>query len=160
MEGLVQDRGERVRGQSGFSLVEVLVCILLAGSVVMSIAYGMLTLMRVNKMAFEREQIQLAINNFTERLKVTSYIPCAGAPAGQPSAADYNSLPGLWVPERGGMTATVTAVEYWDDAADRFSTTCPSGPDQGTQRLTVEVSWRGRSGTGQVVIETKSGSTP
>lgn len=148
------------RSQAGFSLIEILVCIALVGSVVLAIAYGMLTLMRVNKVTSERQQIQIAIGNFSERLVASKYIVCAPAPAAQPSASGYNSLPNLWVPTRPGMTARVTSVEFWDDSANRFVGACPTGTDQQAQRLNVEVTWRGRSGTGQVVTSYRPDPTP
>ena len=160
MERLVQDRIESSRDQAGFSLIEVLICIMLAGTVILGLAYGMLTLMRVNKSTSEREQIQLAIGNYTERILVSKYIPCAAAPAQQPTVANYNALPGLWTPTLSGMTAKITKVEYWNDSTERFVAACPTTSDQGTQRLNVEVAWRGRTGTGQVVIAHRSDPTP
>lgn len=146
--------------QGGFSLIEILVCIVLAGTVILALAYGMLTLMRVNKSTSEREQIQLAIGNFTERLVVSKYIPCAASPAPQPTASAYNALPKKWVPTQPGMTAKVTNVEFWDDAAKKFVSTCPTATDQQAQRLNVEVTWRGRAGTGQIVTTQRPDPTP
>lgn len=160
MERLVQDRVESNRGQSGFSLIEVLICIMLAGTIITSLAYGMLTLMGVNKSTSEREQIQLAIGNYTERVLVADYIPCAAAPAIQPTVANYNALPGLWTPTLPGMTAKITKVEYWNESTERFVAACPATPDQGAQRLSVEVTWRGRTGTGQIVMTNRSEPTP
>lgn len=160
MEGLYQDPLERGRSQAGFSLIEVLICIVLAGTIIMALAYGMLTLMRVNASTAEREQIQLAIGNYTERILVSKYIPCAPSPAPRPTVANYNAIPNLWTPTRPGMTARISEVEYWDEGAKRFVATCPTGLDQGTQRLTVEVAWRGRTGTGQIVTSYRPDPTP
>lgn len=160
MDGLNPESVGRVRPQAGFSLVEILICIMLASTVILALAYGMLTLMRVNKVTSEREQIQLAIGSFTERLVASKYIPCSTGPALQPTAANYNSLPDRWVPTRSGMTAKVTKVEFWDDSAKKFVGSCPAGLDQGTQRLGVEVVWRGRAGKGQIVTFYRPEPTP
>jgi hypothetical protein len=50
------------------------------------------------------------------------------------------------------MTRGITLVEYWDSAQADFVGSCPNAGDQGTQRLTVQVDWQGRSGTAEVVI--------
>lgn len=160
MDGLNQDPVVRVRTQAGFSLVELLVCLLLASTVILALAYGMLTLMRVNKSTSEREQIQIALGNYTERLVASKYIPCAPEPAPQPTSANYSALPNRWTPTRPGMTARVTKVEFWDESQKKFVNSCPTGLDQGTQRLGVEVQWRDRKGTGQIVTFYRQESTP
>ncbi len=132
-------------------LLEVLICIMLVSVVILALAGGLLTLLRVTKMTTERQQIQMALGRFTENLVVSPYIPCAPAPAAGPSVASYNQMPGRWTPDKAGMTAEVIGVEFWDDAQRKFVSSCPAGLDQGTQRLKVQVDWRGRSGTAQIV---------
>lgn len=144
-------RTSRPRSQAGVSLLEVLICIMLVSVVILALAGGLLTMLRVTKMTNERQQIQMALGRFTENLVVSPYIPCAPAPAKVPSVANYNQMPGRWTPDRAGMTAKVIGVEYWDDAQKKFVAACPVGLDQGTQRLKVQVDWRGRSGTAQIV---------
>lgn len=150
----------RERNQGGFSFVENLIVILLASTVILAIAGGMLTLIKVNRVTSEVEQIEIALGNYTEQLVASTYIPC-GLPIGvQPTPDAYNALPERWVPERSDMTARVTDVQFWDDSADAFVGTCPATGDQATQRLDVEVTLGERSGSGQIVIAYHGGSTP
>lgn len=148
------------RSQAGFSLVEVLICVMLVSIVILGLAAGMLTLLRVTKATSERQQIEVALGRFTENLLVSAYIPCAPTPAPSPNVTNYNNVPGRWNPEKPGMTATIIGVEYWNDAQKKFASTCPPGLDQGTQRLKVQVEWRGRTGTAQIVKSYRPGPTP
>lgn len=153
-------RGNGNRSQAGFSFVENLIVIMLASTVILAIAGGILTLMKVNRVTSQVEQIQVALGNFTEQLVASTYIPC-GLPVGvQPTPASYNALPELWVPSRADMTAEVTGVGFWDDSRDTFVDSCPATGDQGTQRLDVSVTLGDRSGTGQIVIVYHPEATP
>lgn len=136
---------------------------MLVSIVILALAAGMLTLLRVTRATNERQQIEIALGRFTENLLVSPYIPCAPAPAPVPSVANYNGLPGLWTPEKSGMTAKIIGVEYWNDAQKKFVATCPPGLpglDEGTQRLKVQVDWQGRTGTAQIVKAYRPGPTP
>lgn len=146
--------------QGGFSFVENLIVILLASTVVLAIAGGMLTLMKVNRVTAQVERIELALGNFTERLVASTYLPCGTEAPVQPTAANYNALPERWVPSRDDMSAEVTGVEFWDDDAQAFVPTCPSSGDQGTQRLQVLVTLGDRKGTAQIVTAYHPGATP
>ncbi len=141
--------------QQGASLVEVLISIVLVGVVILGLAAGMLTLIGTSTSTSERQQIQLALGSFTESLKAGTYEPCTSDPA-RPTPASYQAAyeawPSKWVPSQAGMTRGITLVEYWNSEQAKFADSCPDAGDQGTQRLTVQVDWQGRSGTAQVVI--------
>ena len=155
-------RAARQRSQSGFSLIEILICVVLVGTVILALAAGLLTLVKTSNATSQRQQIQLALGSMTESLKVGPYLPCQTLPANEAGAvaayeAAYASWPQRWSPSKSGMTARITGIQYWNSATEQFEDTCPppagSGVrDQGTQRLDVEVDWRGRQGTAQVVI--------
>jgi Tfp pilus assembly protein PilV len=148
--------GARSHGsQQGASLVEVLISVVLVGVVILGLAAGMLTLIGTSTSTSERQQIQLALGSFTESLKAGTYEPCTSNSALATPAtyqAAYEAWPSKWTPPQAGMTRGITRVEYWDSAQAVFVDSCPNAGDQGTQRLTVQVDWQGRSGTAQVVI--------
>jgi hypothetical protein len=136
--------------------------VVLVGTVILALAAGLLTLVKTSNATSQRQQIQLALGSMTESLKVGPYLPCQTLPADEASAvaayeSAYASWPERWSPSKSGMTARVTGIQYWNSTTEQFEDTCPppapSGVrDQGTQRLDVEVDWRGREGTAQVVI--------
>ncbi len=142
------------RAQTGASLVEVLVSVVLVGVVILGLAAGMLTLISTSTTTSERQQIQLALGSFTESLKASSYTPCTSDPAVATAAAHqaaYEAWPSKWVPPQADMTRSITEVEYWNKDQAAFVAQCPNAGDQGTQRLTVQVDFKGRSGSAQVV---------
>ena len=141
--------------QQGASLVEVLISVVLVGVVILGLAAGMLTLIGTSTSTSERQQIQLALGSFTESLKAGAYETCTSNSAVATPAtyqAAYDAWPSKWTPPQGSMTSGITRVEYWDSQQAEFVDSCPNAGDQGTQRLTVQVDWQGRSGTAQVVI--------
>jgi len=144
-------RGRRGE-QAGFTLVEVLIALALAGVVVLGLASGLFTLIRTSNDTLQRQQIQVALGNFGESLKAAPYRACDD-PAGNATAAAYQSAYDAWgvrwVP-RPGMGASIVKVEYWDPEARVFEPAC-DGPDAGAQRLTLHVTWAGRGGKAQVV---------
>lgn len=139
------------RRQSGFSLIETLITVVLAGIVVLGLVAGLLTLVRSRAATDERQRIDLALGNVAESLKAIEYPACD--PAAMPDAASYQTAylasPLSWRPPA-GMTAEVVDVEFWDKTSRSFVDTCASG-DQGAQQLTIQVTWRGREGSAHVV---------
>lgn|GEM_PF-1250957 len=144
----------RRRSQSGASLIEVLISVVLVGVVILGLAAGMLTLISISTSTSEGQQIQLALGSFTESLKAGAFQPCT-ANLALPTASEYQfayqAWPSKWTPPQTAMTSSITQVEYWDKDQADFVANCPAAGDQGTQRLTVQIDWRGRSGTAQVV---------
>lgn len=142
----------RRRGvQAGFSLVEVLIAVALAGIVVLGISAGLLFLVRTTADTDARQQVALGLRNTTENLKASPYLPCGG-PSSPTAAAYQTEFDGWdhgWTPPQ-GMTVEITDVGYWDPAARDFAAGCDSD-DHDAQRLTVRVTWRGHDGTAQVV---------
>jgi prepilin-type N-terminal cleavage/methylation domain-containing protein len=148
----------RPRAQHGFVLIEVVVSLALVGSVVLALAGALLMLVNSTRSTSEQQQIQLALSAMSESLLVAPYLPC-------PDDADvdayndaYAAWPSRWTPTKPGMQASIVAVEYWNeqlpsaDGGERpgFGDVCPT-IDQGAQRLTVEVVWKGRRETAQIV---------
>jgi prepilin-type N-terminal cleavage/methylation domain-containing protein len=138
--------------QAGFSLIEILITVALAGTVVLGLVAGLLTVSRVRTSTEERQVVDQALGNLAEGVKSLEYEPCS--PPSSPDAADYESAydaePANWSP-RAGMVAEITDVEYWDVGARRFVASCP-GSDRGAQQLTLRVEWRDRVATTQIVV--------
>ena len=140
--------------QSGFTLIEVLIALMLAGVVVLGLASGLFTLIRSTNATMQRQQIQVALSNLGESLKAAPYLPCDDpADATVQAYQDaYDAWGVRWTPPV-GMTARIVGVEYWDRATRSYvdaATACAAG-DQGAQRLTVQVDFSGRDGKAQVV---------
>jgi Tfp pilus assembly protein PilV len=127
----------RHRGQTGTSLVEVLVFVFVVVPVVLTGAAGLLTAMRTSEQAEERQQMETALSSYGESLRVMPYRNCATAAA---YSAEHAAWPGRWTPPAtevapGGLS--VVGVEYWDQATRSFVSTCTA--DGGAQRLTLQV---------------------
>jgi len=129
------------RSQGGFSLIEVLVALVLSSMVVMALAAGLLTLVRVTASTNERQQLQLAAGNFSESMKAFDYLQCG-------TDADYESAYGAWGSKWNppvGFTAEVVQVEYWTRVTETagpgaFQSACPDpAQDEGTQLVTLRV---------------------
>ena len=54
--------------QAGFTLVEILICVVLVGTILLALAGGMLTLARTSNATTQRQQIQLSLGSYTESL--------------------------------------------------------------------------------------------
>lgn len=141
-------RSRHARPQSGFSLIEVLIALMLISVVVLAIAAGVLTLLRTTRATMERQQVQHGLANFGEALKAAPYLPCdEGGDLGAYESA-YAGWAGAWTPPD-GMTTEIVDVEHWDRDSQSYGA-C-AGEDQGAQQLTLEVTWRNRIGTAQIV---------
>lgn len=137
-------------GQGGFTLIETLIALALAGTVIMAIAAGMLTLVGTTGSTAQRQQIQLALGSYTESLKAAGYIDCGDVTAYD---SEYVLMPAAWTPDRPGMAKTLKKVEFWNGTTFVSSPTaagCPAA-DPGVQRLTVEVTLGDGVGEAQVV---------
>ena len=152
----------RVRGQSGVSLLESLIAIVLVSTVILALAAGFLAMMGATAASSSRQRTDAALTSFTESLKTVPYTPCT-AGTSQPGASAYQAVyaawAGRWSPPADAAVSdlSITKVEYWNPAAGTpprvgaFQATCPAS-DSGAQRLTVSVTVNGSSDTGQVVV--------
>lgn len=152
----------RPRDQRGSSLIEVLIAVVLTGSVVLAIAGGLLTLVKTSADTSDSQRTQLLLNNFAESLQASDYVPCDTA-AGMGPSTYMDALLAAedgWTPPA-DAEASVDNVEYWstDGASPGFVGECPTTgdaspvpDDQGTQRLSISVRWKHHVGRGQVVL--------
>lgn len=138
------------------------------GTAVSAVAAAMFTLAALTAGTAQTQRQQSTLMSATESLKATGYHPCGSSPA--PTLAryqgDYAADATAWRPASdSGITVQVVGVEYWNGAGagalGEFRSSCPSGADQGRQRLTVRVEgpgWTPRSAS--VVIAEEQWTEP
>jgi len=138
------------------------------GMAVSAVAAAMFTLAALTAGTAQTQRQQSTLMSATESLKATGYRPCGESPAPSEThyQADYDGDDTAWRPDAdSGVTVRITSVEYWNGAGagglGEFRPTCPSGADQGRQRLTIRVDgpgWTPR--TASVVIAEEQWTEP
>jgi Tfp pilus assembly protein PilV len=130
----------RALGQDGDTLVEILVALTILGIAVVAILGAMGASVISTDVAMKQAHAETTLRSWVEDLASpdTAYVECATT-----GAAGYSaSAVGVSVPA--GMTATITAVAFWDGASTSPATfgsapgSCPTS-DQGLQRLSLRV---------------------
>ncbi len=165
------------RGQSGQSLVEAIIAMLLVGSIFLILAGALFTVIKVTTSNKNLQAIDTGLISYGEILQTqVPYENCSasnsinslGVPSGQRTASQYQSyaenyiiLPTPSLTATGwqrasGMVTEVTGLESWNTATLAFEDRgdavekCIS-PDSGVQRVSYKVSFGGTSRTGQVI---------
>ncbi len=119
------------RGQSGVSLIEVLVVVGVLVPVILAASLGLLTSVKLSESTKVSQNLNAASASYAESLKEIPYLNCA-------VEADYQGDAGLWTPPAGSnITTEITGVEYWDQASDAYVSSC-SG-DQGAQQISMHL---------------------
>lgn len=117
--------------ESGFSLVEILITVVIVGIAFAAILGGMVTSIVVSDVHRKQASTDALVRSAAEAVKDLSvaYVSCA-------NAGDYASaLPAA----PSGYAVSISSVEYWDGTSTDpvgFSGSCPS-PDRGVQRVTL-----------------------
>ena len=123
----------RTRGDSGETLVELLVTITIMGVLFIAVVGGVATTIAMSDVHRQEGTAEGAIRSFAERVSDPSdvaYVDCA-------TKASYASPVGFTLPA--GWTASVVSVGYWQgNNPPTFTGACPS-PDKGLQQLTLQV---------------------
>lgn len=173
-------------GQAGYGLIEVLIAIVLMGTVIAALSAAMLTLLATTASTSSTQRMQAALTSYTESLKAGTYLACASTgsppvgstptPAQVQVAHDGDSA--AYRPAAGsGITVEVVDVAFLSAASAAspssgptttmvngvggYQAQCPSTGDAGRQLLTVRVTQVGRTPIeGQVVIAVPSVATP
>lgn len=157
--GMPRARVARRAGQRGDSLIEVLVVIFVMGLLFPAAAMGLMTLMKVSSQTHVSQRLNAGAASFVETLKDITYVDCAGPD-------DYESSSELWTPPASNpMTVEITGVEHWNETeGDYFAAGDPDDPcpevDQGSQRITVELTAADGEATMQVVKRDPHGAPP
>ena len=125
-------RALRCRGESGVSLIEVLVVLAVLIPVVLAATLGLLTSARLAASTKVSQELNAAAASFAESLKEAAYVDCA-------VPGDYDGAAGLWEPPAdSSITIEIRTVEYWEQSSVDYGSSCP-GADQGAQRITFEL---------------------
>lgn len=157
-------------GQSGVSLLEVLLGIAIAVPLTLSSVLGMLVAIRSSDAVETQQRMQLALSSVAEDVKALPYVTCG-------TADDYARLYDQWsasgtnaesTAEKVQLTSTkasaamskapgtltlpavnVASVNYWQGGST-FSQRCST--DRGAQQLVLTVTENGRHLTATVII--------
>jgi type II secretory pathway pseudopilin PulG len=126
-----QGTGQSRRGTDdrGESLLELLIAVVIMGIAVVAIVGGLSAATLVSDQHRKEATAGSYARDYAEAVQSMSYTDCA-TPASYP-------VPAGLVPA--GYSASVQSVQYWPISGTNWQTTCPSNPDKGLQRLTVQV---------------------
>lgn len=117
--------GPTPRRDAGETLVELLMTVVILGIATAGISGALLVSTKASALQQQQALAQNALRSWAEQLGAAGYTPCAAASSfGAPSPA----LPT-------GLTAVVSAVQYWNGTV--FTGTC--GTDTGIQRVTLRI---------------------
>ncbi len=141
------------RGQTGLTMLEVLVSLALIGSVFAAIVAGMLTTATTTSMVSRATVASGALSGVTERIKTMDYVPCDdhGGPDPATLSAKYLAWSNHYLPS--GASFEVVSVRFWDGAT--FAS-CTS--DHGAELLRIKITpdGPGPSTYGEVVVRDPS----
>ncbi len=143
---------ERGRGQSGQSLIEVIIAILLLGSVFLVLVGGLLTITKATKTNERTQGIDAALVTYGEILQTqVPYSNCVSGVASTYQASAEGFITGGGAPGASSswrrsnyMVTEVVGVESWNEATGEFQDrgaalqSC-ANPDTGAQRITYRV---------------------
>jgi type II secretory pathway pseudopilin PulG len=123
---------------AGETLTELLVTVVILGISTAGIVFGLGTAVKATTLNRQQAVAQNALRSWAEQIGAGAYTACA-------PASDF-AVPSPALPT--GLTAAVTAVQYWNGAT--FAGTC--GTDTGIQRVTLRIS--AATGTTSSLTET------
>ncbi len=112
------------RGESGSTLIEVLVAVVIMGIAFVVIVGGIGTAIIGSDLQKQKAGADVALRTAAEKLP---YLGCPG------TVADYQGQ----VAPVTGFNLTVTAVSYWDGGANKFMPPGPSCSDTGLQLIVL-----------------------
>ncbi|GEM_PF-1921574 len=176
-DSATRSRALRGRGQSGQSLVEAIISMLLIGSIFLVLAGALFTVIKVTTTNKNLQAIDTGLVTYGEILQTqVPYEHCSssnsinnlGLETGQGTASNYqaNAEPFIgagttqWRRPRGAgnveMVTELTGLESWNPTAGTFEDRggliykCLT-PDSGVQRVSYKITFNGTSRTGQIV---------
>lgn len=139
------------RGQSGFSLIEILVGIMIMVPLTLASVSGALLQVHLSARSHQTQALEARLTSVTEDLSAVPFLSCGDADKYQELLRSWDDeLAAKVVSKDVEPVAKIDSVEYWNTASATFSPKC-DGIDA-AQRLTVTVIGAGGvTATGSVV---------
>jgi prepilin-type N-terminal cleavage/methylation domain-containing protein len=186
--GVVPSR--RVPGQSGFTLIEVIIAISLAGILTAALTTGIVFMFRANASLTEEQQLQRVLGNFAENIRSLNYVSCTSPalatgikqdlaraeyvkdlvdlsvvePPNPPGSTVLKPAAG-WRPVE-NVTVEIVDLQFWRATAapgvaeKTYNSACPDGRDDGSQLLTLQARIGDKTATTQVVKSVRANVGP
>jgi Tfp pilus assembly protein PilV len=128
---------ERLHGEGGFSLIEVLMAVILVGTAFVAILGGLRMLLLGSSINRQHAQAETIAISAAEELKAADHTACAAANDGGYLAAVRS--PNIVIPAGWNAQAAIriTQVQYWNGTS--WGSTCYDANGLHLQRVTVEV---------------------
>lgn len=140
----------RTRGESGYSLIEALVSIVLISTILVGVITGILVTVDATRRNQSGSKATAAFSAVSERLRVMPYRPCATAAQ---LASDYQAAPYSPTFVGGSPLVEVLAVRRWNPSTSSFDaagSVCTR--DSGVVVAQIRVSIAGSMRTGDVTL--------
>ncbi len=139
------------RGQSGFSLIEILVGIMVMVPLTLASVSGALLQIHLSARSHQTQALEARLTSVTEDLSAVPFLSCGDAGKYQDLLRSWDDELATKVVSKGvEPVAKIDSVEYWNGPSAAFSPKC-DGRDA-AQRLTVTViGTEGVTATGTVV---------
>lgn len=150
------EKSRSVRRDAGYSLIEVLVGVVLTGTIVLAIVGAMFAVVRVSSQNDDATKVQAVLGRAADELNGVAYLACpeASLPSVYEVVSDRAAASVGWEP----TTVKIIAFRYWNPDTELWDTTNSiQGTDcnpavgytssKNLQKMTIEVT----SSTGNVV---------
>jgi len=143
------------RDQRGETLAEMIVTIAILGIAIVAIVGAMGTMVIATDVRSKQARAEATLRSWSDAMNSNSvaYVNCATT-----STSGYSAT-GAGVTLPSGMSASITAVTYWNGTSTNpatFTSTCPS-TDAGLQQLTLQVaSTDGRVAKTATIVKRKT----
>jgi Tfp pilus assembly protein PilV len=133
------------RDDTGDSLIEILVAVVIMGVAVVAVIGGLLSSVKVSDYHRKQATAGEAARDYAEAVtaSVTGYTACAGASTYAAGAVNFSAP--------AGFSATPLSVRYWIGGAWTASG-CSASTDTGLQQVTVRVASSDGRASEQVVV--------
>lgn len=118
------------RPSAGFSLIETLIAVVLAGIVVTAVVAGYGTALRGSTRHRSLTDADMVARSVAESIEGQAYLPC-------PASAYSTSAGDIAYPQGWGPASVTLDVRWWHAGTDTFTASCP---DEGLQQITITVS--------------------
>ncbi len=94
----------------GFTLVEVLIALVLLGTIVITVMIGMRTIIAASSTSDEQAKVEAVLTSAADRLRAADYVPCPGVDG------DYAHLSAAAAASVGWDASQVSIIDiqYWD----------------------------------------------